>query len=201
MQVNENDKPFSKEVEEKLTEKKLFSTHQFDGRLLQVYTDDVELPDGSHATRDWIRHPGASAIVPVFEDGTILLVKQFRYPLQKLFIEVPAGKLDPGETPAETAEREFIEESGYMAGEIRKTGAFYPAIGYADEIIHTYVGWNLTEKSKNEDTDEFLINFRIPFAEALEMIRKGVINDGKTICTLTLAADWWRDNEPFKINL
>lgn len=199
--MNENDKPFSKEVERKLAEKKVFSRHQFDGRLLQVYTDDVELPDGSHSTRDWIKHPGASAIVPVFEDGTILLVKQFRYPPQKMFLEVPAGKLDAGETPERTAEREFLEESGYEAGNISKTGAFYPAIGYADEIIHTYVGWNLTERKKNEDIDEFLINFRVPFSEALRLIRKGVINDGKTICSLHLAAEWWRENEPFKIDL
>src|SRR5690625_7110306 len=95
MQTNENDKPFSKEVEKKLSEKEVHSRHQFDGRLLQVYTDEVELPDGSRSTRDWIRHPGASAVVPVFHDGTILLVKQFRYPPRKLFLEVPAGKLDP----------------------------------------------------------------------------------------------------------
>lgn len=199
--MNENDKPFSREVGKKLTEKKIFSKHQFDGRLLQVYTDDVELPDGSKSTRDWIKHPGASAIVPVFEDGTILLLKQFRYPLRKLFIEVPAGKLDPGETPVAAAKRECKEESGYLAGNIHKTGAFYPAIGYADEIIHTFVGWNLTEKEKVEDTDEFLINFRIPFSEALKLIHEGVIDDGKTICSLTLAANWWRENEPFKIKL
>lgn len=201
MQTNENDKPFSKEVEKKLSEKKVHSRHQFDGRLLQVYTDEVELPDGSRSTRDWIRHPGASAVVPVFHDGTILLVKQFRYPPRKLFLEVPAGKLDPGESPESAARREFTEESGYSAGNINKTGEFYPAIGYADEIIHTYVAWNLSEKGKREEPDEFLINYRIPFSEALKMIAKGDIQDGKTICTLVLAANWWRENGPFPVGL
>lgn len=199
--MNKKDIPNSDDAEKKLTEKKISSTYQFNGRLLQVYTDDVELPDGSRSTRDWIRHPGASAIVPVFDDGTILLLKQFRYPVRKVFIEVPAGKLDPGESPEFTAKRELMEESGFSAGRMEKTGSFYPAIGYADEIIHAYVGWNLHEKAKNEDADEFLLNFRVPFFEALNMVHDGRISDGKTICTLMLVSKWWQVHEPFKIKL
>src|SRR5690625_5995509 len=127
MQTNENDKPFSKEVEKKLSEKEVHSRHQFDGRLLQVYTDEVELPDGSRSTRDWIRHPGASAVVPVFHDGTILLVKQFRYPPRKLFLEVPAGKLDPGEYPESAARREVTGKRGYSGGKINNKGELYTA--------------------------------------------------------------------------
>src|SRR5690625_6032475 len=107
MQTNENDNPFSKEVEKKLSEKEVHSRHQFDGRLLQVYTDEVELPDGSRSTRDWIRHPGASAVVPVFHDGTILLLKQFIYPPRTLFLELRAGKLDQVESTESAASREF----------------------------------------------------------------------------------------------
>lgn len=187
--------------EKKLREKPIHSSHVFDGKLLQVYYDEAELPDGTISSREWIKHPGASAIVPVFEDGTIMLVKQFRYPPRKLFIEVPAGKLDPGETPIKAAKRELLEESGLSCQNIMETGSFYPAIGYADEIIYSFAAWGLTEQGKNSDDDEFLLNYRLPFTEAMNMIAKGHIKDGKTICTLMHVAQWWRQNGPFNVGL
>jgi len=183
----------------RLIEKPISSTHVFDGKLLQVYVDDVELPDGSVSTRDWIKHPGASAVVPVFEDGTIMLLRQFRYPPRKIFLEVPAGKLDPGESPESTARRELTEESGLVCNYLEKAGEFYPAIGYADEIIYVYVAWGLTSKSINVDDDEFVIPNRISFAEALRMIGNGGITDAKTIASLIQAQMWWKANEPFRI--
>jgi ADP-ribose pyrophosphatase len=183
-----------------LEEKKISSEKVYDGKLLQVYVDEVKLPDGSRSTRDWIKHPGASAVVPVFQDGSVMLLKQFRYPPKLIFNEVPAGKLDPGDSPEETARRELQEESGLICNHLELAGSFYPAIGYADEIIYIYVAWGLTQKEKNSDEDEFLLNHRIPFSEALMMIASGEISDGKTICALFKAHLWWKQNNPFVVD-
>jgi ADP-ribose pyrophosphatase len=183
-----------------LEEKKISSEKVYDGKLLQVYVDEVKLPDGSRSTRDWIKHPGASAVVPVFQDGSVMLLKQFRYPPKLIFNEVPAGKLDPGDSPEETARRELQEESGLICNHLELAGSFYPAIGYADEIIYIYVAWGLTQKEKNSDEDEFLLNHRIPFSEALMMIASGEISDGKTICALFKAHLWWKQNNPFGVD-
>lgn len=184
-----------------LREKRLTSNKVFDGKLLQVYSDEAELPDKSTSVREWVKHPGASAVVPVFEDGTIMLLQQFRYPPNKTFIEVPAGKIDAGEDRATTAERELYEESGLKCEQLKEVGSFYPAIGYADEIIYVYVGWALTEEAQSVDDDEFLLKYRIPFSKALEMIKTGEISDGKTICSLIQASLWWKENAPFEVDL
>lgn len=184
-----------------LREKRLTSKKVFNGKLLQVYSDEAELPDKSTSVREWIKHPGASAVVPVFEDGTIMLLQQFRYPPNKTFIEVPAGKIDAGEDQKTTAERELFEESGVKCEHLEEVGSFYPAIGYADEIIYVYVGWGLTEESQSVDDDEFLLKYRIPFSKALNMIKTGEISDGKTICSLVQASLWWKENAPFKVDL
>lgn len=185
----------------KLEEKKLASENVFEGVLLNVFSDKVELPDQTTSTREWIKHPGASAVVPVFEDGTIMLLKQFRYPPRKTFIEVPAGKIDPGESARSTAERELLEESGVSCENLVEVGSFYPAIGYADEIIYVYVAWGLSVQEKSSDDDEFLLNHRIPFSKALKMIETGEIDDGKTICSLIHASLWWKKNKPFDVEL
>lgn len=187
-------------IQKQLTEKKMSSKHVFDGKLLQVYVDDVQLPDGTTSTRDWIKHPGASSVVPVFEDGTIMLLKQFRYPPRKIFIEVPAGKLDEGEAPVKTAERELLEETGISCASISEAGSFFPAIGYADEEIFVFVAWGLNEQAKNVDDDEFLLNHRVSFADALEMIATGEISDAKTICSIIKAKLWWEKHEPFPVD-
>ena len=184
-----------------LREKKQSTEEIFNGELLHVFKDQVELPDQSTSVREWIDHPGASAVVPIFGDGTVMLLKQFRYPPRKTFIEVPAGKIDPGEDAGSTAERELLEESGITCRQLIEVGSFYPAIGYANEIIHVFVGWNLDEEAQSEDDDEFLLKYRIPFSEAMKMIRTGEIDDGKTICSLLHAALWWKENAPFHIEL
>ena len=189
------------QADAKLREKKLSSEKVFDGELLQVYSDQAELPDSSTSVREWIKHPGASAVVPVFEDGSIMLLQQFRYPPSKTFIEVPAGKIDAGEDQETTAERELFEESGIKCENLQEVGSFYPAIGYADEIIYVYVGWGLTVESQSVDDDEFLLKYRVPFSKALNMIKTGEITDGKTICSLIQASLWWKENEPFAVDL
>ncbi len=183
-----------------LIEKVKSSKQVYDGKLLKVFYDEVTLPDQTFSSREWIKHPGACAVVPVFEDGTIMLLKQFRYPPRKIFIEVPAGKIDPGEDPIRTAKRELLEESGVECQNIIQTGSFYPAIGYADEIIHTYVAWDLSINEQNVDEDEFLQLFRISYQKAIQMIASGEITDAKTISALIQTKMWWEKNGPFSIN-
>ena len=184
---------------DKLVEKRISSEEIFDGRLLHVFFDEARLPDGSTSTREWIKHPGASAVLPVFEDGDVMLVKQFRYPVAQLFYEVPAGKIDPGETADSTATRELKEEAGLTCQQFHYLGNFYPSIGYTDEIIHLYLAWDIEEFEQRVDEDEFLEKSRMPFREAVEMVHTGEISDGKTAVTLLRAWKWWQEEGPFEI--
>lgn len=184
---------------EQLIEREISSTEIFKGELLHVFSDQARLPNGASSTREWIKHPGASAVLPVFENGDVMLIRQFRYPLRQIFYEVPAGKLDSGETPLSTAKRELEEEAGISCKEIRYLGPFHPSIGYTDEVIHLYIAWQLTSFDPNVDEDEFLLKARLPFREAVEMVHRGEISDGKTMVTVLKAWHWWQQNEPFKI--
>lgn len=151
---------------------------------MHVFKDEAILPDSSTGRREWIQHPGACAVVPMFGNGDCVLIQQFRYPAQQLFWEVPAGKIDVDEDPLSTASRELEEETGYRAEQLTYIGHFYPAIGYADEIIHIYLAEGLTQGAQNTDQDEFLSIYRVPFEEALSMIDSGEINDAKTISSI-----------------
>ncbi|MBK97601.1 MAG: NUDIX domain-containing protein [Balneola sp.] len=173
-----------------LAEQKKHSEKVFSGELLQVFKDEVILPNASIGRREWIQHPGACAVVPVFSNGDCVLIQQFRYPAQQLFWEVPAGKIDPDEDPLSTACRELEEETGYCAEEWFYIGHFYPAIGYADEIIHIYLAQGLIQGEQNMDQDEFLRMYRVPFDEAISMIHNGEINDAKTIASIIRAHDF-----------
>lgn len=184
---------------EQLIERKISSREVFKGELLHVYSDQARLPNGASSTREWIKHPGASAVLPVFENGDVMLVRQFRYPLRQIFYEVPAGKLDPGETPLSTAKRELEEEAGISCEKIQHLGPFYPSIGYTDEVIHLYVAWDLKTFDQNSDEDEFLLKARLQFREAFEMVHSGEISDGKTMVTVLKAWHWWQQNKPFSL--
>ena len=158
----------------------------FDGALLKVYRDRVRLPDGSESGREYIRHPGAVAIVPLFDDGTLLLERQFRYPHGREFIEIPAGKVDPGEPHLATAKRELLEETGYTAAEWQRIGVIHTAIAYTDEAIEIFVARKLVHEMQQLDHGEFLETFSVPFDEAIGMIRDGRITDAKTVAALLL---------------
>ena len=165
----------------------------FDGGLLKVRRDRVRLPDGGEATREYIRHPGAVAIVPLFDDGTVLLERQFRYPHRRAFIEVPAGKLDAGEPPLDTAKRELLEETGYAAGEWTRLGTMHTAIAYTDEAIALFLCKKLNRVGEPKlDPGEFVETLIVPFEEALAMVRDGRITDSKSVCSLLWVDKWCR---------
>jgi ADP-ribose pyrophosphatase len=167
-----------------LTEHCISTERVFDGALLKVHRDRVRLPDGSQGAREYIRHPGAVAIVPLFDDGRVLLERQFRYPHRREFIELPAGKLEPGEPHLDTAKRELLEETGYIAQEWAHMGVIHTAIAYTDEAIDLFVARKLTLQERKLDQGEFLETFVVPLDEAIAMIRDGRITDAKSVAGL-----------------
>ena len=156
----------------------------FDGSLLKVHRDTVRLPDGTTGSREYVRHPGAVAMVPLFDDGAVLLERQFRYPHRRAFIEVPAGKLEPGEPPLETAKRELLEETGFAAADWTHLGVVHTTIGYSDETIQLFLAKRLTLRAQKLDAGEFLEVLKLPLGEALAMIRDGRITDAKSVAAL-----------------
>jgi ADP-ribose pyrophosphatase len=163
----------------------------YSGALLHVRRDLVRLPDGRESVREFIRHPGASAVVPIHDNGDVVLLRQFRYAAGKAFIEVPAGKRDTGELPEDTAVRELREEAGLKAGNLDPIGHIYPGVGYSDEVIHLYTATVLSEVGTDADDDEFVQPFRIPFEDAVGMVHTGRIDDAKTMISLLRAWEWW----------
>ena len=172
-----------------LVEKKISSENVFDGTLLHVKKDTVELPNGHQSTREWIEHPGASAVIPLLPDNQIILVKQFRYPVGQVTLEVPAGKLDgKGEDPLICAVRELSEETGYTAGKIWKLTTIATTVGFSNEVIHLYAATNLTAGKQHPDEDEFINTVKIPLTAALQMVETGKIIDAKSIISILLLA-------------
>ncbi len=161
----------------------------FSGRLLKVQRDHVTLPNGNDTTREYIRHPGAVAIVPVLEDGRVVLVKQCRYPLGTLLWEIPAGKLDRGEAedPDECAKRELSEETGYDAAHWQRLVSIATTPGFSDEIIHLYKAWGLQEYAQHTDEDEFIGVQAFSPEQLKRMIAEGELYDAKTLCALYAA--------------
>jgi ADP-ribose pyrophosphatase len=166
------------------TETQLSTKTVYKGRLLTVLEDEVRLPDGKPARREYVRHSGATAMVPMLDDATVVLVRQFRYPLGRHFYEIPAGKIDPGEAPDATARRELREECGYEAADWRHLTTIHPCIGYSDERIELFLARGLTHVGHAPDEEEFLETVTMDFAEALAWIREGKITDPKTIVGL-----------------
>jgi ADP-ribose pyrophosphatase len=166
--------------EHDFTETKVSSTVTYRGRMLQVREDEVRLPDGNPARREYVVHPGAAVIMPLFDDWSVLLERQFRYPLHDHFYELPAGKLEKGEPPIATAKRELREETGYTATEWRQLCRLHPCVGYADEVVYLFLARGLTFSERSLDDGEFLETLILPLDDALEWVRSGRITDVKT---------------------
>lgn len=176
-----------------LNEKTLASELVFDGRLLKLYRDEVGLADGGASVREFVHHPGGVSAVALDKDGNVYLERQFRYPYHKVVTEIPAGKLEPGEDPAQAIRRELKEEIGAAAGRWDALGYIMPSVGYTDEMLYLYLARDLTFGDTHLDQDEFLEVFKLPFAEALAMAADGRINDGKTVAALFRADKLMRE--------
>jgi ADP-ribose pyrophosphatase len=172
-----------------LLETEVSSQTVFQGALLHVRKDVVELPNGKTSVREYIVHPGAVVVLALLDNGNLLFERQFRYPLRRVFLELPAGKIDPGEDILATAQRELLEETGYVAGEWRHLGVMHPCIGYSDERIEIFVARSLhLAGEKQLDHNEFLDVVELSPAEAKAAVLAGRITDAKTITSL-----YWLD--------
>lgn len=167
-----------------LTEIRIDSAVVYDGNFIKVLKDNVRLPDGSVSTREHINHPGAVAVLALLDNGNLVLERQFRYAPKREFIELPAGKIDHGEEILLCAQRELLEETGYVAREWTHLATTWPCIGYADERMEYFLARGLTHQGSQLDDGEFLEVFELPLADALEWIRQGKINDSKTVLGL-----------------
>ena len=174
-----------------LAEKTKVSNEIFDGRILHVFNDIVTLPNGNESTREIIRHVGAVCVIPVTDDGNVIIERQFRYPIDSVITEIPAGKLDsPSEDRLSAAKRELLEETGISADEWIDMGIYYPAAAYSDEKITMYLAKGLHKGQQKLDDDEFLNIEEVPLKELLNDVMSGVITDGKTQVMVMKAANY-----------
>ncbi|WP_407280052.1 NUDIX hydrolase [Aromatoleum evansii] len=167
-----------------LEESELESSPVYDGVLLKVRRDRVSLPDGSESVREYITHPGAVVVIAVLPDGRLVFERQFRYPLRRAFLELPAGKIDAGEELLACARRELREETGYEAAAWQYLGVMHPCIGYSDERIEMFLARDLTHVGDALDDGEFLEILTFTVDEAVRAVMEGVITDAKTITAL-----------------
>lgn len=170
-----------------LTEKTLSSKCVYDGGFLRVMQDVVELPNGHESGRCYLKHPGGVCIAAIDEDGNVALVRQYRYAMLNEILELPAGKIDGGETPEECGRRELLEETGMTAEKLVPLGVLYPTPGYSSEGIYMFLAENVTKGEPKPDEDEFLNTVFMPFDKALYQSLTGGINDAKTIICLARA--------------
>jgi len=171
-----------------LIEKTLETKKIFQGKIIGLRVDTVQLPDGRTSTREVVEHNGGVAVVPMLDRETVILVRQFRQAAGRVLLEIPAGTLEVGEDPAECARRELIEEAGYIPGKLTKMFYSYLAPGYSSEKLHTYLAEDLSKDVQNTDSDEFIEIVTLSLEEALALIVSGEIVDSKTICGLLLAS-------------
>lgn len=174
-----------------LTETPLDSTTVFQGDFLHAKRDTVRLPDGRHATREYVVHPGAVMVIPLLPDGRLVVERQYRYPLQRAMIEFPAGKLNPGEDVLACAQRELWEETGYRATEWARAGMLHPVIAYATEFIDIWFARGLIAGERQLDAGEFLDVLAVTPQTLLDACRDGTLTDAKTLTGLL----WWQNVE------
>ena len=178
------------EQEEGLAEQTLDDRLMYEGDYLKLHRATVQLPNGATSYREYLKHPGAVMIIPLFENGDVLLERQYRYPMRKVFIEFPAGKKDAGEAPLETAKRELLEETGYRAERYTHVTDIHNALAYCDEVIHFYLAEGLIQAGEQQlDDNEFVQVLRVPLSQLMTWIKNGWISDVKT----QLGAVWLQD--------
>ena len=169
-----------------LREERITGVDVYDGIFLKMKRDTVSLPDGQQAVREYLTHPGAVAIVALLDDGRVLLERQYRYPIAKACIEIPAGKLDPNENPLLCAQRELAEETGYIAKKWSYIRRIHPVISYSTEFIDIYLAEGLVPGDRHLDEEEFLDVFAAPLEQLIAWVEEGEITDVKT----TISAYW-----------
>lgn len=167
-----------------LYESTISSQSIYDGRIIKVKVDEVLLPNGKTAKREIVNHQGAVAVMALTDDHKLLAVRQFRKPLERSIVEIPAGKLERGEEPLACAKRELLEETGYTAKEFTHVSSFYTSPGFADELLHVYVATGLIAGEAKPDEDEFVEVLHLSLAEAKQMHADGEIRDAKTVLAL-----------------
>lgn len=172
-----------------LWEKQVESELVFDGAVVHLYKDKVELPDGTHSMREYVKHIGAVCVIPITDDGEVILERQYRYSVDRVLIEIPAGKLDyVGEDFCEAALRELREETGAVASEMIDMGDYFGSPAIMGEHIRMFMAKGLTFGETELDEGEFLEVFKVPLSEAVEMVLRGEITDGKTQVAILRAA-------------
>jgi len=164
-----------------LWEKKLSGKTVYNGRIMRIDVDEVELPGGLKSSREVMHHCPGVGVLPVFEDGSVMLVRQYRYPMDEILLEIPAGKLDPGEQPLDGAMRELKEETGLTAQEYVYLGKAYPSPGCMNEVLHIYLARGLTQGESSPDEGEFLQCERMPLKKLTELVETGGAPDAKTV--------------------
>lgn len=183
------------EIDMHLHEKTLTSELLYEGKVVSLHKDTVELENGETAVREWIEHHGGVCVVPINENNEVLFVKQFRYAFREVLLEVPAGKLEKGEDHFECGKRELLEETGAVSKDYTYLGVMYPTTAYLTEQIHMYLARGLDFESQSLDDDEFLDVVKIPFDKAVEMVMSGEIRDSKTQLALLKAKLFLEQNK------
>ncbi|MGH2568642.1 MAG: NUDIX hydrolase [Bacteroidota bacterium] len=177
----------------------LKSERKHHGKVFDLIVDEIEYASGNRAVREVADHPGGAVAVPLFADGSMVLVRQFRYPMKQFLLELPAGKLSPGEDPMLCAARELEEETGYKAEKLTKLTGIYTTPGFCNELLHIYLAQDLKPSERGQQLEEGELSLtveRVPFQQAVAMIESGEIVDSKTICGLLLAERYLKRNTP-----
>ncbi|SDY89406.1 NUDIX domain-containing protein [Tindallia californiensis] len=171
-----------------MEEKTLKSHKIYEGKIISLRIDTVELPDQKYSKREVVEHSGAAAVIPMTKEGNVILVKQYRKPVESCLLEIPAGRLEQDEDPETCAKRELMEETGYWSNHFEKLMVYYTSPGFSNELIHIYLAYDVEEGKSNPDEDEYLEVLSIPFDHLLNKVYAGEVMDSKTIIAVMSSA-------------